>query len=101
MENNSTLEQVLLVWNRNAKLLPLVGVTFDSKVAFLRRMRKKNLITLQIINKEINSIKTTDPPFFVSCLLTFELSNINGKCLENCNMLTERTLKFLLNIITI
>ena len=36
MENNSTLEPVLLACNRNAKLLRLVGVTFDSKVTSLK-----------------------------------------------------------------
>ena len=30
MENNSTLEKILLVFNRNAELLRLVGATFDS-----------------------------------------------------------------------
>ena len=34
---------VTLVCNGNAELLRLVEATFDSKVAFLRRMRKKNL----------------------------------------------------------
>ena len=47
MENNSTLEKILLVCNRNAKLLRLVRKTFDSKVASLRRIRKKNLIILK------------------------------------------------------
>ena len=51
MDNNSTLEQVLLMFNRNAELLRLVGTAFDSKVASLRRMSKKNLIILEIINK--------------------------------------------------
>ena len=45
MENNSTLEKILWVFSRNAKLLRLVGATFYSKVASLRRMMKKNLIT--------------------------------------------------------
>ena len=79
--------------------LRLVGTVFDSKVVSLRRMKKKNLKILQIISKQ-------NPPFFVYHLLTFELSNMSWKCLENCNMLTERTydsaaFKFLLNIITI
>ena len=65
MDNNSSLEQVLLVFNRNAELLQLVGTASDSKAASLKRMKKKNLIILQIINKQINSIKL-DPPFFVS-----------------------------------
>ena len=48
MENNSTLGKVLLVCNRNAELLQLVGATFDSKVAFFfKRMSKKYLITLK------------------------------------------------------
>ena len=37
MENNSTLEKILLVFNRNAELLRLVGTTFYSKMASLRR----------------------------------------------------------------
>ena len=47
MENNSTLEKVLLVCKRNAQVLKLAGTTLDSKVASLRRMRKKNLIILK------------------------------------------------------
>ena len=52
MENNSTLKKVLLVYNGNAELLRLVGATFDTKVGFLRRMRKKNLIILQSLQKK-------------------------------------------------
>ena len=37
MENNSTLEKILLVFNRNAELLRLVGATFYSKVAFSQK----------------------------------------------------------------
>ena len=33
MENNPTLEKVILVCNRNAELWRLVEVTFDSKVS--------------------------------------------------------------------
>ena len=40
MGNNSTLKKVSLMDTRNAKLLRLVKATFDSKVAFLRRIRK-------------------------------------------------------------
>ena len=47
MENNLTLEKVLLGCNRNAELLRLVGATFDSKLGFLRRMRKKNVLVLK------------------------------------------------------
>ena len=42
MENNSTLEKILWVLNRNAELLRLVGATFYFKVASFRRMMKKN-----------------------------------------------------------
>ena len=78
LETNSILEQVLL------RLLQLVGTTSDSKV-----------VSMQIINKQI---KTR--------LLTFELSNINSKFSENCNIFTKRiydsaVFKVLLNIITI
>ena len=52
MEIISTLEKVLLVFNRNAELLRLVGATFYSKVASsLRRMMKKNLIILKSLPK--------------------------------------------------
>ena len=53
MENNSTLEQVLLVFNRSNDLLRwLVGETFDYKVASLRRIRKKKLIILKSFEKK-------------------------------------------------
>ena len=51
MENNSTLEKFLLVFNRNAELLLLVGATFYSKVASLRRLMKKNFIILKSLQK--------------------------------------------------
>ena len=51
MENNSTLEKILLVFKRNDELLRLVGATFYSKVASLRRMMKKNLIILKSLQK--------------------------------------------------
>ena len=53
MENNLTLEKVLLVCNKNAELLRLVGTTFDFKVAFLRSMRKKNFIILKSLQKKV------------------------------------------------
>ena len=72
MKNNSALEKVLLVCNRNAELLRLVGVTIDSKVASPRRIRKKNLIFLKSLQKKKFAL------FCFICLsLTFELSNIN------------------------
>ena len=52
IENNSMLEQVLLVFNRNAELLRLVAATFDAKVASLGRIRKKNFIILKSLQKE-------------------------------------------------
>ena len=52
MENNSTLEKVLLVCNRNTELLRLVGATFDIKVASLRKMIKKNLVILESLQKK-------------------------------------------------
>ena len=102
MENNSTLEKVLLVCNRNTKRLRLVETAFDSKVVYLRRMRKKNLIILK-------GLQSKSLPFFILFVcrwLTFELSNINWKYSENCNMPTERTydsvvFKILRNITTI
>ena len=68
IENNSTLEKVLQKCSWNAELLRLVGATFDSKVASLRRMRKKNLI-IQI------SLQKKNWPFFVLFLcLCWQLS---------------------------
>ena len=46
------MEMVLLVCNRNADLLWSVGAIYDSKVASLRRIRKKNLIILKILQKK-------------------------------------------------
>ena len=51
MENNSTLEKIFLVFNRNAELLRLVEATYYSKVASLRRVMKKNLIILKSLQK--------------------------------------------------
>ena len=89
LKKNSTLEQVL-------RVLWLVGATFDSKGASLRRM---------------NSEKFAEKKFAISCfvcssLLTFKLLNISCKCSENCNMLTKCTydsavFQIVLNIIKI
>ena len=58
IKNNSMFEKVLLVCNRNAELLRLIGATIDSKVASLKSMRKKNLIILKSLQKK-------SLPFFV------------------------------------
>ena len=92
-ENNSTLENILLICNRNAELLRLVGATFDSKVASLRSMEEKF----------DNSEKFGEKKFAIFCficlsLLTFELSNINWKSSEKCNMFTERTYMTVLHL---
>ena len=65
MEKNSTLEKVLLVCNRNAELLQFVGATYDSKVASLRRMRKKNFIILKGFQKKKNMLT-------LSCQISIE-----------------------------
>ena len=93
MENNSAL----LVCNRNVDLLRLVGATLDSKIAFLRKMRKKNLIILKNLQKKIL-------PVFI--LFVCRCWHLSWKCSENCNMVTERpydsvVFKICLNIITI
>ena len=80
MENNSTLEKVLLVCNRNRQILWLVGATFQS--GFSQKVEEE---------KCENSEKFVIFCFIYLLLLTFELSNIIWKCTENCNMLTERT----------
>ena len=94
MENSSTLERVLLVCNRKAEVLRLVGATFDSRMASPRRMFSEKKFTIL--------------SFIYLSLLTFELSNMNWKCSANCNMLTERNawndsavFWIFLNIITI
>ena len=77
------MEKALLVCNRNAKLLRLVGAIFNSKVASLRRMRKKNLIILKSLQKKVW-------PFFVSFVCRcWHLSCQTS--IENCDMLTECT----------
>ena len=48
MENNSTLEKVLLLCNRNAVFLRLIGATFDSTRGFL-----KGLIILKSLQKKV------------------------------------------------
>ena len=53
MEYDLTLEKVLLMCNRNAELLRLVGGTFDSQVASLGRMNKKNWIILKSLQKNV------------------------------------------------
>ena len=93
IENNSTLEKDLLVYNRNAELLRLVGASFDSKVASFRRMRMKILREVRLF-------------FICLSLFIFELSNINWKYSEHIYMLTEHThysavFEIFVNIITI
>ena len=100
-EKMETLQKVLLVCYWNTELLRSVGAIFNSKMAFLRRMRKKSWIILKSLQKKFAIFC-----FIYLSLLTFELSNINWKYSENSNMLTEQTydsavLKVLLNIITI
>ena len=92
-ENNSTLENILLICNRNAELLRLVGATFDSKVASLRSMEEKF----------DNSEKFGEKKFAIFCficlsLLTFELSNISSKCSEKCNMFSENFSQYYNNL---
>ena len=77
MENNSTLEKILLVFNRNAELLRLVGATFDAKVASLRRMMKKYLIILKSLQKRKLLLMAIFCFIGFVVVLTFELSNIN------------------------
>ena len=97
MGNNSMLEKALLVFNRNAELLRLVGAIFEevSKVAFLRRMRKNNLINLKGLQKKVCH-------FLFYLFVVVDIWVVS----ENCNMLTERTydsavFTIFLNIITI
>ena len=99
MENNSTLEKVILVCNSNAELLRLVASTFDFKLTFLTRMRKK---------KFDNYEKFAEKEFAIFCFiclsfLTLELLNINWKRSENFNtlnvLLTVLYLKFFCIII--
>ena len=78
MENNSTLENILLVLNRNAELLRLVGATFDAKV-----MDKEE--------KFHNSEKFTEKKFAIFCficlsLLTFELSIESVRKIVICSL---------------
>ena len=98
MKNNSTLEKI----NRNAELMRLVETNFESEMASLGRMRKKNLIILKWLQNNFS-------PFFVLFVVCWHLNwhlNINWKFSENCNKLTECTndspvVKIYLNIMTI
>ena len=96
-----TSEKILLERNMNAKLLRLVGATFDTNVASVRRMRKKNLIILESLQKNIL-------PFFVLfvCRCWHWAVKSQLKCWGNYNMFTECTydsvvFKIFLNMITI
>ena len=82
MENNSTLEKILWVFNRNAELLGLVWATLDSKVAsdHSEKFAEKKAFAYGHFFV-----------LFVLSLFTFELSNINWKCSEHIYMLTEHT----------
>ena len=60
MEDNTTLEDVLLVRNRNAELLRLLVANFDSKVASLRRMRKKNFQNLFVVVDMFGKLKKSE-----------------------------------------
>ena len=53
MEKNSTLEKALLMYNRNTEQLRLVGATLDSKMASLRRMRKKNIFGWSFVDVSV------------------------------------------------
>ena len=96
MENNSTLEKVLLACKRNGRS------NYYYQTAFSQKDEEE---------KFDNSEKLEGKKFSIFCficllLLTVELPNINWKYTENCNMLTERTFdsavfKIFLNIITI
>ena len=88
MENNSTLERAL--------------VTVSSSIFWFQSGFPQKDEEEKFDNFE----KFANFCFICLSLLTFELSNINWKCSENCNMLTKRTydsaiFKIFLNIITI
>ena len=89
---DSTLEQVLLVFNRNVELLRLVGTAFNSKVVSFRKMRKKNLIILQIINKQTNSDLLV-VGWRLSCQISIESVGKIVICSVNV-LMTKRYLKF-------
>ena len=72
MENNSTLENVLLVCNRNAKLLLLVGATFISKLASLRMMKKKNFIILKSLQNSTFFVLFVCRCRHLSCQISIE-----------------------------
>ena len=89
IKNNSTLEKVLIVYNRNAKLMRLLGATFDCKVVSLRRMKKKNLIILNSLQKQNFGVgRETEPENFSSsaglpqCFLGGSDGNLSGCSLD-------------------
>ena len=102
MEINSLLEKVLVVCNRKAEVLRLVGASFDSKITSLKRIRKKKFFKSESFAEKKVAIFS----FICLSLLTFDWSNINWKCSKICIKLTERAygsavFKIFLNIMTI
>ena len=96
VENSPKLKKVLLVCNRNADLLRLVGATFDSKVATLRTIKKKNLLILNKKQKVHHNLFY----FFVVVdiwVVKYQLK-VFGKFERTYN---NAVFKILLNIITI
>lgn len=51
MENNSAFKQNLLLFNRNTELLRLIRSNFDSKVDYLKKMRKRNIHVMKNLMK--------------------------------------------------
>ena len=95
MENNLTLEKVLLA-------VAVSRSNFWFQSGFSQKDEKEKLENSEIFCKK----KVCHFLFYFLLLLTFELSNINWKCAENWNMLTERAydsavFKIFFNIITI
>ena len=103
IENNSTLEKVLLVRKRKAEMLQLVGATFDSKVALLRRMRKKNLIILKSLQKKSLAffVLLVWRCWHLSCQISIESVRKIVICSLSVIIMTVLYLKIFLNIIII
>ena len=96
--NNSKLEKVLLVCKRKAELLRLVEATFGSKVAFLRRIRKNNLIILKSLQEKSLPLYLLYF-FFVFVELSWQLSIESVKNIVVCSLNVFMTDSVVLKII--
>ena len=92
MENNSTLEKMLLMCDSNAELLQLVEATIDSKMAFFKRMRKNILIILEKLQKKVRQFFLF---VFVDIYLSCQISIESVRKIVICSLNVLKTVLYL------